>query len=80
MSSYSATYDRQAIPENWKTISFTVRRPGNACWEEGLSTYQMAQASQTRANSVAAGHRIYAEQEYVGELPSLTGQTRTVER
>ncbi len=53
---------------DWKTVSYTVRRPGNAAWETGLQTLAAAKRSLLEANrDVEPGHAIYAEQE-CGEL------------
>lgn len=64
----------------WKTTSYTVRRPGNTAWENGIKTFGEARKEAERANNVAPGHVVYAEQEYVGSNPGLVGKTRTVER
>lgn len=80
MSMYHAEPNR-AAPEVWKTTSFTVRRAGCTSWADGIASLTDARAECENANRVCApGHRVYAEQEYVGELPALIGQTRTVER
>ena len=63
---------------NWKTLSYTVRHPGRTCWLDGIKTWAKAEKEQRVANDVMPGHSIYAEQEYVGELESMHGQTRTV--
>lgn len=80
MSSYGSTYHTQSYPEQWESVSYTVRRPGTTAWAEGLSTYAAARKELRKANHVIPGHRIYAEQRYVGDLPTLQGRTRTVER
>jgi hypothetical protein len=80
MSSISNSYERQAAPEQWATVSYTVRRPGCAAWLQGITTYAEARQECRAADQVVRGHRIYAEQAYVGDLPSLAGATRVVER
>jgi len=65
---------------NWETVSYTVRVPGRVAWETDLATYEDAQRSCRYANEhVSAGHRIYAEQEWVGRGEGAHG-TRTVDR
>lgn len=46
----------------WKTVNFTVRRPGCTAWIEGIKTEKRALVEARRANQVAPGHRVYAEQ------------------
>lgn len=81
MSSFANTYDRQAAPESWITVSYAVRRLGCAAWAAGLKSLQEARQECEIANrTCTSGHAVYAEQEYVGELPSLRGAKRAVER
>lgn len=80
MSNTAATYHTQSAPESWATESYTVRRPGNTAWEDGLNTFAAAEKSRDIANRQAPGHRIYAEQVYIGDISSMRGQTRAVER
>lgn len=70
----------ERAPEVWETTSYTVRRPGNTAWVQGIQTYAQARAECRAADQVVPGHRVYAEQRYVGDLASLRGKTRTVER
>ena len=79
MSIFGAEPNRSA-PESWVTVSYSVRRPGNAAWEQGLATFKAAQESRREADQVVRGHRIYAEQEYIGTVSNLIGSTRSVER
>lgn len=72
--------ERQSAPEQWETTSYTVRRPGCTAWRQGIATFAAAQRERRAAEQVVQGHRIYAEQEYVGDLPELTGETRIVDR
>lgn len=79
MSMYHAEPNRSE-PESWKTISYTVRRPGNTAWAEGITSLADARRECERANRViAVGHRVYAEQEYLGDVDGVPS-TRTVER
>lgn len=72
---------RSDICEDWVTQSYTVRVPGQSAWAEGIEGYDEAAASQAEADRVCQpGHRIYAEQEYVGDgARRQLGDTRTVE-
>lgn len=81
MSSYAATYHTQSAPEVWETTSYTVRRLGCSAWEDGIASLRAARDSAADANRVcASGHRVFAQQRYVGESLALAGKTRTVER
>lgn len=72
--------DRQSAPAQWRTTHYVVRRPGHAAWSEEQS-HASARAEAEYANrSIAPGHRVYAVQEYAGDLAALKGETRTVER
>lgn len=74
MSQYAATYDRQSAPEQWMTTSYTVRdRRRGVVLESGLSSYSAASEA-----AKFAGGRVHAEQVYIGELPSMAGETRSV--
>lgn len=78
MSSYASTYATQAAPESWETVSYTVRRPGNAAWESNISTFDAAQRSRDEADRVCRpGHQVYAHQRGLG---LMTGKTRIVSR
>lgn len=69
------------ICEDWVTQSYTVRVPGQSAWADGIESYDKAAAIQAEANRVCqSGHRIYAEQEYVGDgARRPLGTTRTIE-
>lgn len=66
-------------PNHWQTLSYTIRRPGETAWVHGIRDRNEARREKDAANKVARGHRIYAEQRYVGDLESLQGEIRTVE-
>jgi len=76
---YHAEPHRSA-PEQWETISYTIRRPGCAAWATGIAKYDEARQAKRDANDVNDGHVIYAEQTYIGDIESLRGTTRSVER
>lgn len=68
MSTYAATYDRQAAPDKWVTDTYTVRRPGCTAWETGIASCEAARREAREANRVCSpGHHVYAEQHYYGE-------------
>lgn len=79
MSGYANTYRRQASPAVWQTTTYTIRRPGCTDWESSIEDYEYAKMELQRANARTRGHRLYAEQEYIGDLPELVGSTRTIE-
>lgn len=80
MSSYAATYDRQSFPEQWETVSFTVRVPGRPAREEDIENLEEARDIAWEANRVCWGHRVFAVQRYIGLSAELQGTTRMVER
>lgn len=80
MSSYAATYDRQAFPEDWETVSYTVRVPGRTAWQTDIETLEEARDIAWEANRNSPGHRVFAEQRYIGILAKLHGTTRAVGR
>jgi len=81
MSATADTYHRAASPEPWETVSFSVGRPGCTPWADGIKTLTEAREECATANrTVASGHVVHARQRYVGDLPSLKGTTRSVER
>lgn len=61
------------MANNWRTASFTVRRPGGAAWESGLPTLAAARVScQAAERATGPGVAVYAEQ--IGP----DGETRSV--
>lgn len=80
MSSYGSSYHTTASPEIWKTTSYTIRRPGCAAWQSGIVVLTDARDECALANRICTpGHRVFAEQEYIGDLPALVGCVRTIE-
>lgn len=78
MSMYHAEPNRSE-PENWKTLTYSVRRPGNTAWAQGINSLAEARRECENANRIVSiGHRVYAEQEYLGESDGVPS-TRTVE-
>ncbi len=57
---------RKCHPEGWHTVSFTVRRPGCTAWATDIPTWGAARWEREAANRVVPGHRVYAEQKYIG--------------
>ena len=48
----------ERAPEVWETTSYTVRRPGNTAWVQGIQTY-----AQARAAGADVGHAASSKEE-----------------
>ena len=72
---------RVARPDNWKSTSYTIRAPGQTAWLDGIETLTEARAVAIDAarRHGQKGLRVYAEQDYTGDLPELVGTRRTAE-
>jgi hypothetical protein len=78
MSSYASTYNRQAAPEVWRTVRYAVRAPGGNEWCHCDTRVDAEIEREWASRACKTALRVFAEQEYCGDLPELRGKTRVI--